>query len=361
MAPGASAKASAKKGASPDIVVKHVLRKNQIIAAIEFLAMTQTGTRSGPLCRVCTGALGDEPVGNCPVCGWRRTQRCVKPVRRKYLIALACCAVGGIWAVPVMRVLRFSPALTTHVLSHLTQNWRQAKIIGNAIRPILTDLGPSPSFNTWPTQQWPLTGEPNMFTEYSPDQLLSLFHEVESDAWDAFRKARWGQRAKGWNVRCPFCQARSITCGSRQLGQNERQPIMRWWCRTSEDREACNGRQRSRYRRHTDIRRRGVNKRFDGCGKYFSDLTGTPLNRRQVPMSEWMLLVKGGPLAIAVLREAGVSAVQCSEMVAALCTIATETPRFMARLQATYNVPFMMVMMELDKNRADGANMQQDN
>lgn len=349
MAAASSVNASPDSAASSQLLVKTMACKAQIIAAIEHLALTQTATRGGPLCRVCAGALGEEPIRTCPVCGWSCAQRCVEKTKRKYLIALACCAAWGVWAIPVIRFLRFSPTLTIHILSHLTQHWEQATHISAVVVPILTDVVAIPPSSPWPTQEWPLTGKRSLFTENPSARLVALFHKVESMAWDAFRKARWGGTAKWREVHCPFCDTPAVAWGKRHLGQQQKQFIMRWWCRNASQRNVCNARQRSHYQRRKPIRRKGKIRRTKGCGKRFSDLTGTPFYRRQAPMSEWMMLITGGPLAIPVLRAAGISAVRCLEMVAALCTVAETAPEFMGNLITWSSSPLLEVLGQLYK------------
>lgn len=194
-----------------------------------------------------------------------------------------------------------------------------------------------------------------MFNKYPPVEVLKLYRRHEAYAWNMFRAARWDGTNTHRVVDCPWCKARALKWGNRHFGKKQTRWIMRWWCRSFEQRQVDNQRWLAKYKCRTSIRRKVPPKRFDGCGRRFSDLSKTPFHHRQIRMSEWMMLIKGGPLALRALHEAGVSAARCVAMATVLCTVAKSDQAFMDRLQYQSNLPTMKVLKILLKRGAKRA------
>lgn len=298
-------------------------RRSQIIAAIDRLAQ-QAGRQEGGACRGCCALSQVDAVGNCLFCGWEEGQPCAQTTRRKYLIALACCAVWGIWGIPILRQLRFGGGLSLHALVHLTRHPKQAEVIVDALGSFLCGLSALPRCKVWPRAT---AGTHSMFQLYPPHVFAGAFRALEVEAWSAFRRARWQDRAQ-----CPKCQKLPILHDYRYAvinGKRERL-FRRWRCLTKKERELYNARRRESRPRRTKVRR-NIPSNCEGCGFRFDDLTNLAIAHRQIAMADYTMIYIGHVHAVLMFQAIGAPAKSTVEAICGLCKMAEKEPGILQR------------------------------
>lgn len=322
------------------VLLSRPRRRNEIIEAVERVAGHAGSRRDDMLCEACRAVVQLDRHGVCILCGWENGQPCAETTRRQYLVACACCAVWGLWAIPCLQRLRVLDALAIHALCHLARFPERAGLVATAVHPFFGSLPDISSGPSWPLYAWPRQRERSLFTLYQPQTIAQAFRGLEVQAWKALQLARWpDDRAP-----CPECGNPALFHDNQYMNILGRSEVKyrRWRCLDDDERRSFNeGRREQRRemrtkellaqgRKPTLVRRNALSKR-GGCGIAFSDLDHTPFGGRHISLADWLMLFHGDAFAIEVFQAIGIGPQQTVEMIDAFCTLSEQEPDFIQR------------------------------
>ena len=345
------------------VLLSRPRRRNEIIEVVERVARHAGSLCDGTLCVACRAVVPRDRHGACVLCGWEDGQPCAETTRRQYLVACACCAVWGLWAIPCMQRLRVLDTVAIHALCQLARFPERAGLIATAVHPLFGSLPDISSGSSWPLHAWPRQRKGSLFTLSQPQTIAQAFRGLEVQAWKAFQLARWPDD----RALCPECGNPALFHDNQYMNVLGRSEVKyrRWRCLNDKQRRSFNeGRREQRRevrmkellaqgRKPTVVRRNTLSTR-GGCGTVFSDLDHTPFGGRHISLADWLILFYGDAFAIEVFQAIGIGPQQRVEMIGAFCTLSEQEPDFIQRW-GTRTLPLVVMVDQTCKGAPESS------